>query len=77
MLHCDPVTCEEYFPKLLKTVPGKSNANIVIVIDSVDKLQVRHQRNFLPYLRDGKHLYLIFFLINLERQLDASSELAK
>ena len=40
MLHCDPVKCEENFPRLLETVPSRMNTNIVIVIDSVDKLQV-------------------------------------
>ena len=47
MLHCDPVECEEYFPRLLETVPQQVNTNIVIVIDSIDKLQVRYQ-----HLRD-------------------------
>jgi hypothetical protein len=45
MLHCEPVKFEEYFPKLLKTVPAKLSTNIVIVIDSVDKLQVGKQKS--------------------------------
>ena len=51
MLHCDPVKCEEYFLKLLKTVPAKINTNIVIVIDSVDKLQVECQVSLLCSLK--------------------------
>ncbi|XP_028393355.1 nephrocystin-3-like [Dendronephthya gigantea] len=52
MLHCDPVKCEEYFLKLLKTVPAKINTNIVIVIDSVDKLQNFSSTHYLNWLNE-------------------------
>ncbi|CAB4014994.1 nephrocystin-3 [Paramuricea clavata] len=52
MLHCEPVKFEEYFPKLLKTVPAKLSTNIVIVIDSVDKLQNANSTHHLSWLNE-------------------------
>lgn len=52
MVRCDPVKCEEYFPRLLEIVPPKVNTTIVIVIDSVDKLQNAETSTHLAWLND-------------------------
>lgn len=52
MLHCDSMKCEEYFPRLLETVPSRVDKTIVIVIDAVDKLLNATSSVHLSWLND-------------------------
>ena len=40
-LTCDPLRLVDEFPKWLEKVSSKTNGGVILVLDSIDRLQVR------------------------------------